>query len=187
MIVPCVLHINCVFAGEWFLQTDPGGCLQAWAALVRAPAFPTTSHGSWCPQLQPDGHGLLPAHPSTAQGRSCSAGHPNVWVGQAPSRYWGSWTRRAKIWYIYFLIYWRNQSEWSPEMMEDLGPLLLWDDESTAALPNKVCVRFLYLSLVMVMQRSCRRSWSSYFFLSLSLSAMDERRSLLPKISCQDN
>lgn len=61
-----------------------------------------------------------------------------------------------------FLIYWRNQSEWSPEMMEDLGPLLLWDDESTAALPNQVSV-----PPTMVMQWSCRRFWSYFSFLCL--------------------
>lgn len=47
---------------------------------------------------------------------------------------------------VFFLIYCRDPSDWSSETMEELGPLLLLDDNATAALPNKVCILFLNMS-----------------------------------------
>lgn len=38
------------------------------------------------------------------------------------------------------LISCRNPADWSPEDMEELGPLVLMDDDITSSLPNKVRV-----------------------------------------------
>lgn len=131
------LDIFCAFAGEKRIWADQWGCVQAWTAFVWASAIPTALHGPWCLQLQPPGHGFLPAHSSTPQGRYNSAGHADFWVGQAPCECW-SYGRESKRVWRFFLIFCRDPSNWSAETMEALGPLLLLDDNATSVLPNKV-------------------------------------------------
>lgn len=40
----------------------------------------------------------------------------------------------------FFFTFCRDPSDWSAEVMESLGPLLLLDDDAISALPNKVCI-----------------------------------------------
>lgn len=142
-------NVCCIFAGDRLIWTDHWGCVQAWTALVWASAFPTAPHGPRCPQLQPPDHGFLPAHSSTPQGGSNSAGQPDFWVGQAPC---GRWCHYRERWRkqecdAFFKIFLRDPSNWSAETMEALGPLLLLDPAATSALPNKVCIFCILLQM----------------------------------------
>lgn len=52
---------------------------------------------------------------------------------------------------MHVLIFCRDPSDWSAETMEEVGPLLLLDDDATSALPNKVsnfCYTFISKSSV---------------------------------------
>lgn len=66
-----------------------------------------------------------------------------------------------------FLIL-RNPSDWQPQTMEALGPLLILDDNATSALPNKVSVAFhvtviqhMYVFLDLILKK-----WTFWFPLS---------------------
>lgn len=47
-----------------------------------------------------------------------------------------SYREEARLWFIF--TFFRDPSYWSSETMEALGPLLILDDNTTSALPNKV-------------------------------------------------
>lgn len=138
-------HNSCVFAGKLLIQTDHWGCVEAWTSLVWTQAFSAAPLGPWCPQLQPPGHGLLQTHSSAPQGSYKSAGQQDFWVGPISSGQWGYWRGSKNQDGFLFFIHCRDPSDWSPETMEELGPLLLLDDNTTATLPNKVWILFLHM------------------------------------------
>lgn len=96
---------------------------------------------------------------------------------------------------MHVLIFCRDPSDWSAETMEEVGPLLLLDDDATSALPNKVsnfCYTFKSKSsiiqngeafqqctLLVAMSHACI-IMICFVFLP-SLSALDARHSPFPE------
>lgn len=77
----CITDVFCPFAGQKPVRTDNRRYVRAWTAFVRGEAFPNSTDGPWCHQVQPPDYGLLLAHSSASQAWSDSDGQPDLWVG----------------------------------------------------------------------------------------------------------
>ncbi|XP_029307996.1 otoancorin [Cottoperca gobio] len=64
-----------------------------------------------------------------------------------------------------------NLSDWSAETMESLGPLILWDDNATSALPNKTWMKDVIYFLKSGLKRTSKALRRKIFDLIITASA----------------